>query len=143
MAPGSRRALTDDECRRVLAGTGWGVLSVVEQDAAPWAVPVGYAWDGERLFLATNPGRKLAALEANPHVCLTLVSVASFDDWQSLVVRGTVRWVDDNAGRMRAIRAFARQARPGREPGVRDAGRLLNARIAQVEITELAGRARG
>lgn len=141
--PITRRTLEPAECRRILASTGWGVLSVVEENRHPVAGTATYASDGETLWIAVNPGRQLAALEKNPHLCLTLVSVDQQDEWQSLELTGQVEWVDDNAGRMRAIRAFARQARPSGESGVKDAGRLLDARIARVTIDELAGRTRG
>lgn len=137
-----RRPLDGAECLRILAATGWGVLAMVDELARPYAVPVGYAWDGTALYVATTPGRKLRALEQNPRAALTLVSTSPQDQWHSLVVEATVHWVDDPQERMRAIRAFARQPRPGIELGVPDAGHLLHARIARLAITELAGRGR-
>lgn len=135
-------------CRAVLRDVGWGVLSAVEgdsmADALPFGVPVGYASDGESIYVATRPGRKLRALEAHPVFSLTVVDVERFDRWRSVIVTGRPVWLSDAADRALAIRAFAGQRRPG---GMRltrrDTQRLLVARILRMDVREVSGRGCG
>ena len=143
----SRRAMTTAECIRLLRETGWGVLCVAEHtvDAAvPVGVPTAYAFDGERVYLAMSDGRKLRALDGNPHLCLTVTDVRSLDRWRSVAVIGRPRWLADDDERTRAVAAFTEQLRPrGQRLTNRDAERLTNARVLTLQIDELRGFACG
>ncbi len=150
-AGGHRRtsfALDDAGCHSILTEVGWGVLSVVEQEAdaesRPYAVPVAYAFDGEGLYVATRRGRKLRALEKHPLFSLTVLQVERFDRWRSVVVTGKPIWLTLPSKRALAIQAFAGQRRPG---GLRltrrDTERLLGARILRMEVCAMSGRACG
>lgn len=140
--------LRDEQCRAVLRDIGWGVLSVVEGDVAgdlrAYGVPVAYAFDGEGIYVATRPGRKLRALDAHPVFSLTILDVERFDRWRSVLVTGRPMWLDDPSDRALAIRAFAGQRRPG---GMRltrrDTQRLLVARIMRMDVREVSGRGCG
>lgn len=132
-------ALNEDEIRAVLRETGWGILAA-EEAGQPYAVPVGYGYDGRALYIGSGPGRKLRALERNPRVCLTVADVTSLDVWVSVVVTGRVRWLDEVTERARAVHALVRQRRPGGRPGASQAQRLLQARLARIEIDEMTGR---
>lgn len=140
--------LDDARCRGVLRDVGWGVLSAVEGDALAdvraYGVPVGYAFDGESIYVATRPGRKLRAIEAHPVFSLTVLDVERFDRWRSVIVTGRPAWLDDQADRALAIRAFAGQRRPG---GMRltrrDTQRLLVARIMRMDVRQVSGRGCG
>lgn len=143
----SRHAMTTEECIRLLRETGWGVLCVAEHtaDAAvPVGVPTAYAYDGERVYLAMADGRKLRALDGNPHLCLTVTDVRSLDHWRSVAVIGRPRWLADDDERARAVAAFTEQLRPrGQRLTSRDAQRLTNARVLTLQIDELRGFASG
>jgi nitroimidazol reductase NimA-like FMN-containing flavoprotein (pyridoxamine 5'-phosphate oxidase superfamily) len=109
-------------------------------------VPVSYALDGETLLVATGPGRKAAAVEAEPRISLTVAEVVDGDRWRCVVARGRARWVDDTPGRLGAFRRLHRHQghRLGLGGiGLRDLRRLRGARVLAVEITELTGRVRG
>jgi nitroimidazol reductase NimA-like FMN-containing flavoprotein (pyridoxamine 5'-phosphate oxidase superfamily) len=138
---GQLRTLDDAECRELLRDTGWGLLAT-DDDGQPYAVPVGYAYDEGDIFIATGPGRKLANLERNPRLCLTVLEVATFERWRSVVVTGAAERVTDIGDRLRAVRAFALQRRPGGPPSARDARRLLGARILRIAVEETTGRGR-
>jgi nitroimidazol reductase NimA-like FMN-containing flavoprotein (pyridoxamine 5'-phosphate oxidase superfamily) len=133
-----------EEARALLRATGWGVLAVRDaQTRRPYAVPVAYAFDGEAIFVATRPGRKLCALDEDPGACLTIVRVDRFDAWRSVIVTGTAQWVT-GAARAHAVRAFLAQRRPGgRTFTLRDAARMLDARIFRIVVEELTVRSQG
>lgn len=148
-----RQELGPEECTALLRAVGWGVLAVAELPpglrrgrwrATPLALPVAYAFHEGVLYVASGPGRKLRALERNPRLCLTVTDVQAFDDWRSVVVIGSARWLGEGGERAAAVCAFAAQHRPGGHTlGPADARRLLTARILRIEPDEIRGAARG
>lgn len=142
-----RRVLADVEIRTILHDIGWGVLSTVDTDGdggMPYGVPVAYAYDGTNMYVAAGPGRKRMALEENGKACLTIMDVDAFDSWRTVVVRGTASPLATVLARVSAMRAFATQGSVlERGRNSRDASRLLNGRIFQIQVEELSGRAVG
>lgn len=128
------------ECREVLARMGWGVLATVGDDR-PYGVPVGYALGTDCVYVASGPGRKRTNLERNPHVCLTVCHVASYDVWRSVVVEGELVPVEGLADRAAAVAAFVAQRAPRARPA--DVTRLMSARLLRLPLAHLSGRGRG
>ena len=138
-----RQPMSRAQCLTLLRDIGWGVLAVAEpreSGAVPVAVPTAYAFDDECIYVAMSSGRKHDALARNPHLCLTITDVGSFDCWRSVAVIGVPRWIDDQALRAHAIAAFAAQRRPAAyRLTTRAATRLAKARMFVLEIDELHG----
>jgi hypothetical protein len=66
-------------------------LAYVGTDGAPRVIPIGFAWTGEHVVMATAPGAaKVGALRQNPRVALT---IDTQDQWppRALLIRGTAR----------------------------------------------------
>ena len=72
---------------------GW--LTTVTREGAPRPIPIWFLWDGDRsILLYSRPEkRKLANLEANPHVSLNLDSDGI--DADIVICWGQVRVSDD------------------------------------------------
>lgn len=132
--------MTPEEVDRFLRAHSWGVLCTVG-DGRPYAVPVSYAFDGARFYVATGPGRKARHLERCPAVCLTVAEVADGERWTSVVATGEARWVEDLRSRMSALRLLARR-RPGGFTA-KDLARAAQARVLSFAPDELTGRTRG
>ena len=69
----SRQALGVDACRDVLARGASGVLAVLGDGGWPYAVPLSYAFDGEKLYFhCAREGHKLDAIrrEARASFCV-------------------------------------------------------------------------
>lgn len=63
-------------------------LAYTGRDGFPRVIPIGYYWNGSQFIMATSPtAPKVRALNAHPHVALTIDTVA-FPP-QVLMVRGT------------------------------------------------------
>ena len=83
-------ALDDPVARRLLQSANPARLAYMALDGSPRVVPVGFHWDGESIVIGTVPGSaKVAALEANPAVALTIDT--SPPNWPPnvLLIRGT------------------------------------------------------
>jgi uncharacterized protein len=138
-------AMNAEEAAAFLRAQTWGVLAT-GGPGGPYAVPVSYAWDGERILLATGAGEKSRAIEAEPRVSLTVTEVDSGDRWRCVIVRGRARWLDEPLARVRALGTLAR--RQARQAGGLDVSpsairRLMDARVVVIEPTEVSGRVRG
>lgn len=140
-APRSRPdELSPEEAEEFLRRRDWGVLSTIG-DGAPYAVPVGYGFDGRYAYLASAPGRKLRNLLASPQVCLTVLDVRDGDRWTSVVLIGTAAPVTNLPGQMRAVRAIQRQR--GARVTAQDVARFARATVIRITPTEITGRRRG
>jgi nitroimidazol reductase NimA-like FMN-containing flavoprotein (pyridoxamine 5'-phosphate oxidase superfamily) len=70
-------------------------------------VPIAYAYAGGELYGRTLPGRKLAALRADPRVCVEVDERDGPGDWCSVVAEGTYEEVDDPVERRAALALLA------------------------------------
>lgn len=100
--PRTIAALTDAQCREVLARQRMCVLSVVD-GAEPYAVPVFYGFDGEDMYLGIAEGRKTRALDANPRVYIMVTEVGPGDAWRSVAIAGCARMLTEDTERQRAL----------------------------------------
>ena len=108
-----------DQIDDILFANHLGHLACVA-DGLPWVVPVAYVYDGRAINACTSPGRKLAALRANPAVAFGVVDQTDPRQWRSVIVEGMCEEVADPSARQRTITLLADVASPVRcgEDGV-------------------------
>lgn len=106
----SKQQLPADECAAILRGATAGVLGTAGTDGYPYAVPVSFAYVPSseddaapdavrgRIFLhCATTGHKLDALDADPHVCFTVIAQSEpvpeklTDRFCSVIAFGTAR----------------------------------------------------
>jgi len=79
---------------RLLTDTGWGVLSLAEDDE-PYSIPVSFGYDGEDVFLAlirdSPENTKFAFIDDGQRARLLVTDVGGRFDWQSIAVTGSAR----------------------------------------------------
>ncbi|HET7196478.1 MAG TPA: pyridoxamine 5'-phosphate oxidase family protein [Nocardioides sp.] len=129
-------AMQDPVARALLESSNPARLAYVAADSTPRVVPVGFQWDGEALVIGTVPGSaKVAALQANPAVALTIDTSPPTWPPKVLLIRGlaAVTFVDEvfpeyiaGAKRLTPADEFERW-----EAGVRS----LYDRMARISIT--------
>lgn len=88
-----RSTLDDDPvAQRLLNGPYPARLAYVALDGTPRVVPVGFVWTGSTIVIGTVPGSdKVAALEANPAVALTVDTNPPIWPPNALFIRGTAK----------------------------------------------------
>jgi nitroimidazol reductase NimA-like FMN-containing flavoprotein (pyridoxamine 5'-phosphate oxidase superfamily) len=96
------KRLSDDEAWALLRAGRLARLGCIADDA-PYVVPVNYAADGTCVLVHTLPGRKLAAMRANPRVCLQVDDIEDQYHWQSVLAHGRFEEIKDGVARARAI----------------------------------------
>lgn len=90
------------EASELLANSKIGRLGCADE-RGPYVVPVNYVFDGENIYVHSLPGRKLAALQANPKACLQVDEIIDEYHWRSAIAFGTYQDVTDPVERSRAV----------------------------------------
>lgn len=133
------REMDRGELHLYLRGHGWGVLSTLHE-GRPYAVPVSFGFDGEDVYVASGPGRKLRALEGSPGVCLTVADVTDRTRWSSVVVIADAIPVHSLRERLHALSTLRRQQAEGGPPSAKDLARAAGATVFRLSPLEVSGR---
>lgn len=96
------RPLSREEARALVVESRLGRLGCV-YEGGPYVVPVNYVFDGENIYVHSLPGRKIAALRANPRACLQVDAITDEYRWRSALAFGRYEDVTDPAERERAV----------------------------------------
>ena len=107
--------LHPDEIEEVLFRHHVGHLACVA-DGRPYVIPITYAYDAGSLYGQTVPGRKLAALRANPAICFAVMDHPDGQTWRSVVAEGVFEEVPEGPKRA-AVRAQLAHVGPVAHPG--------------------------
>ena len=115
----SRQALGIDACKEVLSRGTSGVLALLGDGGWPYAVPMSYAFDGEKLYFhCAREGHKLDAIrrEARASFCVVdrdeVVPAEYTTYFRSAIAFGRVRVIEDEAQKRAAIELLARRYFP-------------------------------
>jgi hypothetical protein len=131
-----REAMNDPVARQLLESANPARLAYLGRDGNPRVVPVGFHWDGTVLVIGTVPGSaKVAALEANPVVALTIDTSPPAWPPNVLLLRGTAK-VSMVDGVFPEYVAGARKLTPIEEFPEWEAGvHALYDQMARIDIT--------
>ena len=115
----SRQALGIDACKEVLSRGTSGVLALLGDGGWPYAVPMSYAFDGEKLYFhCAREGHKLDAIrrEARASFCVVdrdeVVPAEYTTYFRSAIAFGRVRVIEDEAQKRAAVELLARRYFP-------------------------------
>ena len=100
--------MRDGEMYDLLRRVGYGHLAC-SRDDQPYVVPIYFAYDGEAIFIYTTEGKKSAAMDSNPKVCLQVEEFLADSMWKSVVVIGEANRVADQIERESAIDLIRQQ----------------------------------
>ena len=106
------RVLDEADAFELLKSGEYGVLSMIDTDGKPYAVPVNFAYDGgESIYIHCAPeGHKLSALNANNDVTFVIVghthvlSTQFTTEYSSVMLRGKSHLGLDKEERWKALR---------------------------------------
>lgn len=98
--------LHPDEIEAVLHRHHVGRLACLV-DGRPYVVPITYAYADGVVYAHTMPGRKLAAMRADPRVAFEVDERWGDLTWRSVVAEGTFEELTDEVERREALRHLA------------------------------------
>lgn len=139
------RDLDFGEIEAMLKAHSYGRLAFSFRDRVD-IEPIHYVYDDGWLVCRTSPGTKLTQLAHHPWVAFEIDDVRGPLDWRSVVVKGTVYFVDaeatppmDEAWKS-AVAALRRLVPAAFAPGDPTPGRTV---VFRIHIDEMHGRAAG
>lgn len=114
-----KQMLSHEECIEILKNAASGVLALSGDEGYPYAVPISYVYDGERIiFHSAKSGHKLDAILRNPKASFCVIAK---DDivpeeyttyFRSVIVFGTIRILEDEQEKLDGIEKLALKYAP-------------------------------
>ena len=109
-----KQKLSKEECDRILYNGTSGVLALHGDDGYPYAVPVSYVYDGEKLlFHSAKNGHKIDAIIKNAAASFCVIDQDQIVPeeyttyFRSIIAFGKIRILEDNAEKRSAIEKLA------------------------------------
>ena len=93
--------LTHEESIALLTRGNVGRLAFTFRDRVD-IEPISYVYADGWLYARTSPGTKLVTVQHHPWVAFEVDELSGRFDWQSVVVRGTIYFLDDAGGEREA-----------------------------------------
>lgn len=144
------RLLSEERALQLIKVSEYGVLSMVAADGEAYGLPLNYVWDGAHsLYIHCAPeGKKLRALEHNPHVSFCIVGNTNLlparftTEYESVVMKcHAVTALDDDEKR-HALRLLIDKLAPEyKEVGIKAAEKSFHrVGIIRLDIIEFSGK---
>ena len=145
------RRISDEDVRALLKKQTYGVLSMVEEDGAPYGVPLNYCYteaENALYFHCAKSGRKIDAIGNENRVSFAVTGRAEIDVpeyttlYESVIVEGRAFVVtDDNEKRLRLqqLCEALTPAAPRRDAVIEQY--LPAVAIVRIEIERISGKA--
>jgi hypothetical protein len=113
------RLLSDSEAAAMLHSCTSGVLAVHGDDGYPYAVPLSFAYEDDRLYFhSASTGHKIDALERSDKASFCVIAAddvvpdAFATHFRSAIVFGTTRVLTEDDEKRHALRCLARKYSP-------------------------------
>ena len=128
--------LSEEQMDALMERARYGVISTIGEDGYPYGTPVNFVvLDGRIVFHGRTVGEKVSNLKRDPRCCFTVVEEQGFercDDgacnttslYECVIIRGKVRTIEDDAEKMRILRATVDKLTPERKADEIDAKKV-------------------
>lgn len=114
-----KQAMSPEECAAVLQRGTNGVLALSGDGGYPYAVPLSYVFDGERIYFhCAKAGHKLDAIRRDERASLCVIDQDQIVPeeyttyFRSVIAFGTIRILEDAAEKRSAIEKLAAKYAP-------------------------------
>lgn len=118
-----RQALSKEACAEILSRGTSGVLALAGDDGYPYAVPISYVYDGEKLYFhSAKAGHKLDAIQREPKSSFCVIDQDQIVPeeyttyFRSVIAFGRIRILEDEEEKRAAIEKLALKYAPDDSP---------------------------
>ncbi len=108
------QSLSPADCAAILRHGTSGVLALLGDEGYPYAVPLSYVYDGQNIYFhSAKTGHKLDAIQAHAKASFCVIGQDKIVPqeyttyFRSVIAFGTIRILEDEAEKRRAIQALA------------------------------------
>ncbi|MCM1066489.1 MAG: pyridoxamine 5'-phosphate oxidase family protein [Muribaculaceae bacterium] len=137
-----RQQLSEENCIEILRSATAGVLALCGHDMHPYGVPLSHVYaDGKLYFHSALTGHKVDLLSQNPMACFTVIAQDDIHPetyttyFKSVIAFGTIRIIDDEAEKIRAIELLGRRCNPDDDEGLKKEIARNYSRCMMLELT--------
>lgn len=109
-----KQKLSKEECDRILSNGTSGVLALHGDDGYPYAVPISYVYDGEKLwFHSAKNGHKIDAVTKNAKASFCVIDQDQIVPeeyttyFRSVIAFGRIRILEDDEEKRSAVEKLA------------------------------------
>ena len=144
------RQQSEEFARNILQFASYGVLSLTDHAAQPYAIPMSFALVGQTIYLhSATEGSKLRILAENPQAVFTCVGETRLlpekfsTEYESVIVSGQARIVTENEQKRIGLMALAQKYSPQYETeAVSYIDRMLDkTTVIELTIQHMTGKA--
>lgn len=114
-----KQALSTEEINKVMSNGTSGVLALSGDDGYPYAVPINYVYDGEKLYFhGATVGHKLDAIHRNSKASFCVIDQDQIvpekytSYFRSVIAFGSIRIIEDDGEKRAAIEKLALRYAP-------------------------------
>ena len=144
--------LSDDEIYALLDRVKEGVLGTVGKDGYPYCIPINFVRIGNKIYFhGRKSGEKNENMEACDKVCLTAMETGGFEItgpdgcntttvYESVIVRGTVKTIEDLDKKIAVLRAIITKTVPERAGFPMKEERAAAAAVFEMSIETATGK---
>jgi hypothetical protein len=144
--------LSDDEIYALLDRVKEGVLGTVGKDGYPYCIPINFVRIGNKIYFhGRKSGEKNENMEACDKVCLTAMETGGFEItgpdgcntttvYESVIVRGTVKTIEDLDKKIAVLRAIIAKTVPERAGFPMKEERAAAAAVFEMSIETATGK---
>ncbi len=144
------RLMDEERAKEILNTSEFGILSMIDNEGLPYAVPINFIWDNESSIYVhcAMEGKKLKALEHNPNISFCVVGNVHLipnkftTEYESVILRGkaNINLTDEEKGK--AINMILQRFSPNDlEVGMKYAAKSFpRTKIIRLDFTEFSGK---
>ena len=118
-----KQQLPKEVCDEILYNGTSGVLALSGDDGYPYAVPISYVYDGDRIYFhCAASGHKLDAVKREPKASFCVIGQDQVvpeeytSYFRSVIAFGKIRILENDQEKMDAIRKLAQKYAPEERP---------------------------
>ncbi|MEE8837266.1 MAG: pyridoxamine 5'-phosphate oxidase family protein [Eubacteriales bacterium] len=137
-----KQQISDEACEKVLLSAPRGVLAVHGEDGYPYALPINFLYeDGKIYFHGAVTGHKIDAMKKDPRVSFCVMDEGYLKEGKrglninSVIIFGTVRFIDDHEEALDRCRHLGLKYFPGETDYVDDDIRRNENHLQMIELT--------
>lgn len=105
------REIFGEDIEKILERGEYGILSTIDKDGKPYAVPMSYAWKNGRVHLhcAADVGKKIENISLCPDVCFVIVGDTEVQPekfstlYESVILTGKIKPSKDKKESLTAL----------------------------------------
>ena len=145
------RETSREEALIILDKASWGILSIVDNNAEPYCVPLSFVRDSDWLYFhCAMEGQKVDILRASPKVCVAFVGNVEFPEehftavYESAIVSGTAEEVTAEEEKLHGLKILSERFTPKNMHAFENEAAQMLSRTAvwKIHIKEITGKRR-